>query len=263
MLWQALQDLGAPRNSLPLLVASILASRDIKNTINKFIFPEGKIPTAKTSYKIKNKYSQDYMKKVRKALMNLAEDRAKYGEHVSLRNLAEMTVRHEEAIENINSLKRRGVNLVVSTVHANCSDRCAKWQGKYYTLDNTYQTYDGKRFQPLSNATDIYYTTKAGKVYKNGHITGFNCRHRLLPYKPGMRIPRYSAKLISRERAIDIQMRRYEEEIRKAKDIAAVFKDVDDKIYKAARAKAIKLNKIYKDYAISNNRRFYPTRTQI
>ncbi len=263
ILWQSMQELGVPRLSLPLAVSLIISGHGIQSTINNFIIEEGKIPPERTAYKIRNKYSQEYMKRVKKTLMKMADDTAKYGEHVSLRNLAEMTVRYEDALQNIEKLKDRGVNFVVSTVHANCSKRCAKWQGKYYTLDNTYQIYDGKRFQPLSNATDIYYTTKAGKTYKNGHITGFNCRHKLLEYKPGMRIPRYPSKLIESERKVDIKMRAFEEEIRKQKELASLFKGVDDKIYKQARARATELNKRYIAYATNHKRAYYPSRVTI
>ncbi len=263
MLWNVLQDIGISKVSLPLVVSLIVNGKDIQKIINSFFPPEGKIPPERTAYKIKNKYSKDYFNRVKKAFMKMAEDKAKYGEHISLRNLAEMTVRYEEALQNIENLKERGVNFVVSTVHANCSKRCAKWQGKYYTLDNTYQLYDGKRFQPLSNATDIYYTTKAGKTYKNGHITGFNCRHKLIEYKPGMRIPKYSAKLVEKERKIDTQMRLFEEEIRHQKDIALMFKGVDEQIYRTARMKAIQINKKYIDFATKHKRPYYPNRVTI
>lgn len=75
--------------------------------------------------------------------------------------------------------KSNGVKLVIASAHADCSGRCSKWQGKVYSLDGSYgTTEDGREYQPLENATDVYYTTKAGRTYKNG-LLGFNCRHKL------------------------------------------------------------------------------------
>lgn len=126
------------------------------------------------------RYAKDYAEKVVKpALDRLAEAKAldpdDYSGRNSLRNLAEMQVRYEGHLEEIAELKAGGQKLVVCSVHADCSDRCATWQGRVYSLDGTSgRTDDGREFIPLETATDIYYTTKAGKTYKNG-LLGFNC----------------------------------------------------------------------------------------
>ena len=96
----------------------------------------------------------------------------------SLRNLAEMEVRYTDHLDSIDDLKSRGVKLVIASTHADCSKRCLRWQGRIYSLDGTYGEINGKKYIPLEVATNIYYTTKAGRVYKNG-LLGFNCRHRL------------------------------------------------------------------------------------
>lgn len=122
-------------------------------------------------------YAKDYMKQVKDRLEYLSKVVAKddYSEKVSLRNIAEMQVRAEEKEEKLKSLVDNGVNLVWIVPHANCSKRCEPWQGKLYSLDGTYGSIDGIKYQPLENAMDVYETTKSGKVYKNGCISGFNC----------------------------------------------------------------------------------------
>ena len=133
----------------------------------------------------KNVFSEEYAKRVKEVYNELAKAEPMYDTNISLRNIAEMTVRYDNTMKQIQGFISRGVNLVVGSQHANCSKRCEKWQGGHYTLDNTYQVVDGIEFQPLSNATDQYYTTKKGKTYKNGYLTGYNCRHYLMEYKKG------------------------------------------------------------------------------
>ena len=122
---------------------------------------------------------------------------------------------------------------------------------------------DGIQFQPLKNATDIYYTTKTGVTYKNGHITGFNCRHRLFPYKKGYTQPLVSAEEIEKQRNIDQRMRKYERDIRYYKERALMYKGVDNDIYVQARNKARRINERYIQFAKDNSRAYYPSRTQI
>lgn len=124
-------------------------------------------------------FQKTYIDRVSRALSGLAEEKALDPNDVtgrnSLRNLAEMQVRYERHLQEIADLKNSGTRLVVCSVHADCSDRCAPWQGRVYSLDGTSgTTEDGRKFIPLETATDIYYTTKAGRTYKNG-LLGFNC----------------------------------------------------------------------------------------
>ena len=122
-------------------------------------------------------YAKDYIKMVEERLNYLAGIDAKddYSERVSLRNIAEMQVRQERHQQEIQDIVDAGNDLVWIVPHANCSERCEPWQGKLYSISGRYGEIDGINFQPLSNATDIYETTKSGKVYKNGCISGFNC----------------------------------------------------------------------------------------
>lgn len=244
--------MGIPNVSLMLAIAYLRTGEKVESVISIYLPKE-----------IAGDYSRAYFKEVKKALKNIINSEPMYDERISLRNIAEMTVRYEKTTKNIEELKKNGVNLVVSSKHSNCSKRCEPWQGGHYTLDNTYQVVDGIEFQPLQNATDQFYTTKAGKVYKNGHITGFNCRHYLIPYKTGLKLPYISAKEVERERNIDHNMRYLERQVRKWKETAIIYKGVSQDEYLKARAKAKFYYKEYKDYAKENGRKYYQTRTEV
>ena len=229
------------------------------------------------------KFSQDYMRdNVKPALDRLAKQQAHDPGDVSgrntLRNRAEMEVRYNDHMEQIAEFKEQGVNLVICSTHADCSDRCKPWQGRVYSLDGTSGTTDdGRRFQPLENATDIYYTTKAGKTYKNG-LLGFKCRHFLVPYKSGYRFPKPNAAEERREYNITQTQRRMEAEVRKWRTQAIEYKDSGIKIHVRniqtrkieeidaamwARKKAIAANKAYIAYSKEHNRAYYPSRTKL
>lgn len=103
-------------------------------------------------------YSKEYMKDVRREFIRFADEQGLDPDEMpnakirhSLVAKAEMEVRYQAHEENIESLRRGGNNLVVCSVHADCSDRCSKWQGRVYSLDGTSGvTPDGKRqFIPL------------------------------------------------------------------------------------------------------------------
>lgn len=259
LLRDALITLGVP--IMAVLIAFDYYKKDMP--IQKIVKQYIEIPEALEIAQPTQRYSKDYMEIVRPALQRLIDTEPMYDNHVSLRNVAEMTVRYENTLKAIEDLRSRGINLVQSSRHANCSKRCEPWQGKYYTLDNTYRTVDGINFQPLSNATDQFYTTKHGKVYKNGHITGYNCRHYLVPYRKGYSQPMVSARVVERERAIDHRMRSMERQIRHWKTKAIVFKGKDQEIYLKAKGKATYYYNRYKQYAEKQGRAYYPSRTDI
>lgn len=210
-------------------------------------------------------YSKTYMSLVEKAFNELATSTARdgYASNVSLRNIAEMTVRYDKHVKDLSLLKANGVRLAWTSTHANCSKRCEPWQGKLYSLDGTSGTIDGIRYRPLEDATDIYYTTKAGKTYKNGIISGFNCRHYLIPYEKGNKPVEVPAKVVERQREIDERQRELEREIRLAKDKALIYKGISDPAYKNYKQLAINKNKEYIAFSRANKVAFYPSRTKI
>lgn len=214
------------------------------------------------------RFTDDYLKKnVRPALDRLASQFALDPDDISgrnsLRNKAEMAVRFNNQQEQIAALKARGVKLVICSTHADCSERCARWQGKVYSLDGTYgYTDDGRPYQPLENATDIYYTTKQGKVWKNG-LLGFGCRHFLVEYKSGYYFPKPNAAQERKEYAITEEQRKLERNVRQWLVKAAEAKGQDPQRYKEAKAKAEKWNNLYIEFSKKNDRAFYPSRTKL
>lgn len=179
----------------------------------------------------------------------------------SLRNLAEMEVRYHDHEDSIAELKASGTRLVACSAHADCSDRCAKWQGRVYSLDGTSGVVDGHRYVPLENATDVYYTTKAGRTYKNG-LLGFNCRHSLSPYR-GELLPTVSAEERKKEYAVTRQQREYERDIRSAKAQAMYNETLDPKKSEALYKEAKRLYAEYKRFSHEHDRAYYPMRTKI
>lgn len=176
-----------------------------------------------------DEFHKTYMERVSNALDGLSEEYAldpnDFTGRNSLRNLAEMQVRYERHQEEIAGFKAKGTKLVVCSVHADCSDRCSHWQGLVYSLDGTSgTTEDGRKYQPLENATDIYYTTKAGRTYKNG-LLGFNCRHKLFEYRAGMEIPTISEAEQKREYGVTKRQRALERAVVHAREKALSYKD--------------------------------------
>lgn len=231
-------------------------------------------------------FQKVYIDRVNNALQTLSETKAldpnDYTGRNSLRNLAEMQVRYERHQEEIKDFKDRKVKLVVCSVHADCSDRCSKWQGGVYSLDGTSgYTTDGRPYQPLENATDIYYTTKAGRTYKNG-LLGFNCRHKLYEYKERMGIPTVSRAEQKRQYQITLKQRELERSVIAARENALTYKDTGCIVYKRngkplidkATGKPVtqyhkwktiaqKRYAEYKKFSEEHERAYYPDRVKI
>lgn len=191
----------------------------------------------------------------------VALDPNDYSGRNSLRNLAEMETRYQAHLDSIEELKALGIKLVVCSSHADCSDRCAPWQGRVYSLDGTYGVVDGHRYVPLEKATDVYYTTKAGRTYKNG-LLGFNCRHELRPYE-GRLLPTISAEERKAEYAVTLRQRAMERAVRRKRVEALMLKDINKTGYLEARRQAAALYDKYMNFSKKNERAFYPMRTAI
>lgn len=181
----------------------------------------------------------------------------------TLRNRAEMEVRYNGHLEQIYELKQNGEKLVIASTHSDCSDRCRPWQGRVYSLDGSYGvTDDGRRYIPLETATDVFYTTKAGKTYKNG-LLGFNCRHYLEPYQTGLTFPSWSRATEKREYNITKGKRYLERGIRKWKYRADMFDGQSEEEYKKAVRKIDVWERRYSDFCRKHNRAEDKTRTLI
>ena len=157
-----------------------------------------------------------------------------------------------------------GVRLVWIDSHANCSERCAPFQGRLYSLTGESGKEDGIPYVPLEEATDIYETTRSGRVWKNGCVSGFNCRHKLVDYKKGFRPIKIPQEVIDRERNIDSQLRKYERTIRMYETRALGWKANDRlDLYRRYRAKAKEWTDRYIAFARENKVAFYPSRLDI
>lgn len=213
----------------------------------------------------------NYHKKVKAEIARLVKELAdkdmKAPSGAVLRNIAEIQVRHAAQLESIDEMKRLGIKLVWASTHLDCSKRCFKWQGRLYSLDDTYGTTDtGVSYIPLSVAVDVYYTTRSGKTYKNG-LLGFNCRHRLIPYKDEQNPPKcYTRAQTAAAYALDQQQRALERQIRKVKERAfllrasgAAQKGEVQKLFANAR----KMTADYRKFCEKNNRVAMIYRTQV
>lgn len=213
-------------------------------------------------------YAKEYMRKVNDVYVRLAKEDATdpddFSGRNSMRNRAEMEVRNDYHQSEIQGLKDKGARLVVCSAHADCSDRCFKWQGRVYSLDGTSgKTPDGQEYVPLETATDIYYTTKAGKTYKNG-LLGFNCRHRLYEYVPGMGIPKVSKAEQRKENKINTKQREMERNIREWRMREDLNRAAGNKTAQAeAQRKAADAYARYKKFSLENGRAYYPDRVKI
>jgi hypothetical protein len=179
---------------------------------------------------------------------------------VSLRNLAEIRTRFNANNEDLQEFKDNDVDLVFTSSHADSSIRCQPYQGRLYSISGkTGRTPDGQTYTPLDTAL-------AGPDGDgNGIISGYNCRHRLIPYQQGLRPPEeYSKAEIKRERTIDQRQRYLENRIRNIKGEERALRTIGeteraDELN--ARWKQVDAN--YKSYSLRNGRAFYRWRTQV
>lgn len=257
---------------LPLLIAAATlqdpASSAVQTARAKTVFQRQGYDIANLYGSALHKFADDYAKdNVQPALDRLAAqyplDPNDESGRNSLRNRAEMEVRYNGHLDNIEELRSAGHKLVIASAHADCSERCRPWQGRVYSLDGTSGTTDdGRRYVPLEQATDVWYTTKAGKRYKNG-LLGFNCRHYLIAYKSGYRFPKPNAKEERKQYEITETQRRLERNVRLWRTRAVEAQGANRKEYLQARAKAQEWDRRYREYSKANGRAYYPSRTKL
>lgn len=244
----------------------VFSNREARKIAEKAGFDEASIYGAPAS-----KYMKDYIENdVAPVFDRMAKDKPydpdseKFTKWKNtLRNRAEAEVRYQKTLDTLNEFKGKGVRLVIISAHADCSERCRPFQGRVFSLDgSTGTTDDGRSFVPLEKATDIFETTQAGKIYKNG-LFGFNCRHYMVEYKPGFRFLNPSPQKEREEYKITIRQRQMETRIRNYRVEAEQFRGIDRERYLRARKKAIEWNRKYQDYSRKNGRAYYPSRTKI
>lgn len=205
-----------------------------------------------------NPIIEDYQKKIRSTIRVLSAEApfavettpSGHTSKMGIRVRAEMKVRYEANMAELERYKTEGVKLVWITSHPNCSPRCKDYQGKLYSLDGTRGTINGIKYEPIEEALAGPYGDG------NGCISGYNCRHRLVEYKEGSKAPiEYTEYEIKRAYAIDKQQRSIEGGIRQLK--------VEEKLLRAsgnnAAAKVLRLKwqaltKEYEVFCLTNKR---------
>lgn len=216
----------------------------------------------------------NYVDEIKKAIMNIHDDLASstlslydsMGRNKSLRNMAEIKTRYELISEDFKNLKDKGTKFVVSSSHANASERCSWWQGKIFLIDldvasRKMAQYPGhKPSQHILGYIDgkPYYSLK--EACENGFL-GYNCQHRLVAYYKGIHIPKYSIAEVNRRRGISQRQRYLENCIRKekTKQILAIHPEE----IKKARLKSKELQERYADFCKMNDVPRYDWRTSI
>ena len=222
-------------------------------------------------------YNLDYEKEVVQRVNQLLDSGAKedYSERYRLRASAERQIRYEWHEKNLQDLRNKGVKLIWINTHANCSERCQPHQGKLYSLDKTSGTIDGLHYEPLENVTEIYETTKSGKQWRNGILSGFNCRHTTKPYEKGSKPEHIPNDVIERQRAIETRQRELERTIRKyesrylgyrtIKNTAKTKKEtlLATKLCKHNKALIKKWTDEYVLFSKENNVAYFPSRLKV
>lgn len=255
-----LTALKAQNIDVPQSVKERLA--DLPNVRNLSGFAQSYVEGAYNRATPNNMYSLEYEKEIRGRINDIADMTAKvdYDTKYSLRASVELEVRYEHNQRQIQSLKDSGVRLAWIDSHANCSERCQEWQGKLYSLDGTSGKQDGVSYQPLENATNI--VDKYG--YRNGCLSGFNCRHKLIPYKKGFRPIQVPESVMVRQRELEKQQRYMERTVRRYESRALTYKAANEtKEYKHYKQLVQEWTKRYEDFSKKNGIPFYPSRLDI
>ena len=254
------------------IMAQIMKAQKVVNTLKKDGLPSDGIPLSQDplSYNMSpgaRDYFEAYQRDVRRELGKILamQPRPSYEDrNINLRTIAEMNVRYEKQTKMIADLSSQGEDLVWIAPHANASKRCEPWQGKLYSISGrSGKTEDGVTFQPLSNATDVITHTTSGKAYKNGCVTGFGCRHKLEPHRPGKRPIMIPASVVEKQRAAEERQRDFERRIRYQKEKAAIVAAIDPEAAREARKKATALNKAYEAFSKASGMPVVPTRTRV
>lgn len=222
-------------------------------------------------------YNLEYEKQVLHRVNQLMDTSAKedYSERYSFRASAERQIRYEWHEKNLQDLRNKGVKLIWINTHANCSERCAPYQGRLYSLDKTSGTIDDIPYEPLENVTEIYETTKSGKRWRNGILSGFNCRHTTKPYVKGYKPDHIPEDVLERQRTIEKRQRELERVVRKyeirylgyraIKDTAKTKEEkmLATKLCKHNRELIKKWTNEYMQFSRENNVAYYPSRLKI
>ncbi len=178
---------------------------------------------------------------------------------VNLRNRAEMFVRYQANLDDLQRLIADGVEYAWISTHADASPRCSRYQGKLYSLNGTSGVINGNRYFPIEDAL------KGPLGDGNGCISGYNCRHRLIEYTPNSKPPNdYSKAEMKKAYEVDQKQRNYENRIRQLKTEERLMRaSGDTETARKLRLQWRRMNKDYEIYSLENGRAYYNWRTII
>lgn len=210
-------------------------------------------------------YYYDYTKRIKEVMDELATQKLSDGK-TSLRNSAEIKVRYEVINEDLQKLKDKGTKFVISSAHANASERCQWWQGKIFEIDIDIATremgqYGGtKPKQTIKGYIDgkPYYSLK--EACENGFLS-FNCQHRLIAYYKGIHIQQYDIVKVEKRRNISQTQRGMERQIRDLRTRLVLATDEQEEKVLRKRIKSQKEK--YAKFCETNGVPRYDWRTKI
>ena len=120
-----------------------------------------------------------------------------------------------------------GVNLIQIDSHSGARPKCAKDQGKIFSLDNTNGT-----TEDLNGRKIRYYPWNSSSYGEPDGILGINCGHHKYPFIPGVNIQRYfpTEDMDANNRLYkQTQVQRaLEREVRKQKRVCMLFDELGD-----------------------------------
>jgi len=187
---------------------------------------------------------------------------------ISLWQKAELDVRYESNMQDLQDLRIKNVQFAWTSSHPNASKRCAPWQGKLMALEG-HATMSGFRMGKkdghwvyslvdIMNQVDKY-------GYHNNIICGFNCRHRLIPYFKGTVAPtEYTKEQLEHQRKVESKIRELERTIRLKKKDLRLYNELGDKAtVKSLKSQIAKLTSYYQTFCEKNGYAWYKYRIDI
>lgn len=269
----------------PKAVFEKARSRLINTAPSDVIIPKLDNPREMMNYVDKNKknlwaeakatpYIENYPKEVFKKMDEFAQAPMTTYEPgkkpISLWQKAELDVRYNKQMENLDILVSKGVRFAYLSSHPDCSKRCECWQGSLVSLDlnaSAPQTTVDKKFHYKKSSflvgkidgKNVYSLPDIMNVvgpygYKNNIYNGFNCRHRLIPYEPGKEPPKkYDEEDVKKQRAIEENIRKMERDIRMQRTRLLFYEKIgEQKIVQSLKKQIKMMIDYYKAYCERN-----------
>ena len=249
---------------------------DDKN-INASDTPNLKFIRTSAEYGYTQMQIDNYVEKVERTMDKIAQINFvavnSSGARVSLRNKAEMEVRYQDMLSDLNKLKDE--KFVIVSQHKDSSLRCACWQGLIYLKDTDGTDVSLKNWHEWNNIKNhivpkpIGYTKDNQPYYSlkeamEHGLFSYNCRHRFIKYEPGIKVPKqypYDPNKESASSLIDKEMRQLEQNIRRAKERQILA--LTPKERKKWQAKSKRLQAEYDVFCKKHNRVRNDWRTSI